>query len=149
VLGGVVEEGVERGGVVGWDPVEAEGGQFGRDRVVADGQGAAVQGGLDQRGAEALPGRGEEDGVAGGVGVVHGQSVGDSSVGSGGGGGEQAFELGGVAVLGRAGQPVVSGQGFGHGQAGGHVLAGDGPGRLEEQPAVGGDPAAAPGPCPP
>ena len=52
---------------------------------------------------------------------------------------QQALELGSVAVLGRAEEPVGGADGLGQGDAAGHVLAGDGPGRLEQQPVAGAD----------
>ena len=60
---GVVEEGPQRLGVVGREPPEPEGGDLPGDGVVADGEGAAVDGGLDGGVAEPLPRRREGDRV--------------------------------------------------------------------------------------
>ena len=96
----------ERFGVVGGEPAEAEGPQLGGDRVVADDDGPAVDGGFERWDAEALPRRGVEHGVGRGV---RGRPlvVGERHPHDGDGRRRQdRVEGGAVALLGRPGQPV-------------------------------------------
>ena len=116
------------------EPFEAEGRQFGCHRVGADGQRPPVGRRLDGGVAEALPERGEQDGVTGGVGVGDGAATGrrpaqDAATGSG----DEALELGSVAVLGGSEEPVGGVERIGQGNGSAHVLAGQGAGGLQQQ----------------
>ena len=92
------------------EPVEAEGGELVGHRVGPDGQRAPVHDRLDGRVAEPLPGGGQDDHVAGLVGVVDGERrpspSGCAQDDRARRPGHQGVELGAVAVLGRAEQPV-------------------------------------------
>ena len=109
------EPGIEFGHVVEAEPLEPEGGQLFGHRVVADDQRPTVSYGLQARVAEPLPGGGKSDHVARLIGVVdvhrpvRSGSTGQVRDTPGDGAlccGHEVFELGAVAVLGRAEQPV-------------------------------------------
>ena len=68
---GQAQERVERHGIGGVEPAEAQGPELLGHGVGADGDGPTVDGGLDRRVAEPLPGRREGDGIARRVGVGH------------------------------------------------------------------------------
>jgi len=61
---------------------------------------------------------------------------------------QQALQLRSVAVLGRSEEPERGAETGGEGQPATHVLAGDGPGRLEQESVVPGDPELLPRPGP-
>ena len=103
-------------------------------RVRADRHRPAVEGGLDRRVAEPLPGAREHDGVGGRVGVGHraGRRPVDHRARRRG---EQPVEHLVVAELGRTEQPVGAAERGGQAQGRRDVLAGDGADRVRAQAA--------------
>ena len=99
--------------------------QLPADRVGPDGERPPVRCGLDRRVAEALPRRREHDRVAGGIGVGDATGVPRRMPASHRTAGrpQQPFELGSVAVLGRAEQPVGGAEGRRERESSGDVLA--------------------------
>ena len=145
---GAVEPAGEERGVGGVEPAEAEGGQLPGHRVGADGERPAVDGGLDGRVAEPLPGGRQHDDVAGRVGVGHvavavvpAARLADRAAGAG----EQPVELGAVAVLGRPEEPVRRRRAPRPGPARRRRSCGRGPGRLEDEPVAARPARARPG----
>ena len=67
----LVEPRGQNAGIVVGEPSEAEGPELSRHRIGPDGEGPVMDGGLDGRVPEALPGRGQDHCVTGGVGVGH------------------------------------------------------------------------------
>ena len=119
-------------------------GELGDDGVAAHGQRAPMDGGLDGRVAEPLPARREHDRVTGRVRVgdrpdpppFGERRCGPAVDGADGCLGQEAGELGPVALLGRAEDPVGRPEAGGERQRGGHVLAGDGPRGVQQEALV-------------
>ncbi len=89
--------------------------------------------------AEPLPGRGQDDDVAGGVGLGDVETLAARPEEHGTRGiGDQPIELGAVAVLCRTEQPVRSADGSGQSDATSNVLAQQRTCRLKEEPGLGG-----------
>ena len=130
---GVGEVGPQRIGVVGVEPAEAEPGELLRHRERADRDRPAVQRGLDERQPEPLPRRRHRDDVARGVGAGHPHAERQPSPVGHAAAREERVELGLVAVLGRAGEPVGAADGGGEGEPHVDALARDGPRRLQDQ----------------
>ena len=122
------QHGRERRRIIGGQPPEAERPDLVSDRVAPDRDGASVDRRLDRWVAEALPRRGKDDGVARGVAVRHVIGARGRSENPHLRWREQPVEVGPVALLGRAGQPVGGAERLGEGERGGHVLALDGRG---------------------
>ena len=132
---GIGQPAAESGRLERVEPAEAEGGQFLGHRVGPDGQRAPVGGGLDRGVAEALPGRGQHNGVTRAVSIGNGApTTGLTEEDRAAGVGDHAGEFGSVPVLGRPEQPVDAADRLGEGQGGRHVLAFERPGWLEEEP---------------